>query len=176
MPKILPILLLSVILPTADVGTDLALIIKLYTGLNYQYFCDMNDDDENFNEYFDCQLIFGPDQYCTPEKVSNKNTVCRLKKSDSQYFCRTLVNTAYKDYIQCTQNATKYCSDPATNHNVCDAASHPKIASSLSFFFLLNYVSGLVTCVRLEGRKWIPFISALFIVYPQYCKKLKSNI
>ena len=33
LPKVLPILLLSVILPTADVGTDLALITKLYRGL-----------------------------------------------------------------------------------------------------------------------------------------------
>ena len=33
LPTILPILLLSVILPTADVGTDLALITKLYKGL-----------------------------------------------------------------------------------------------------------------------------------------------
>ena len=33
LPKVLPLLLLSVILPTADVGTDLALITKLYRGL-----------------------------------------------------------------------------------------------------------------------------------------------
>ena len=81
--KILPILLLSVILPTADVGTDLALITKLY------------------------KLDYG------------------------------------------------------------------KIASSLLFFFLLNYVMGLVTCIRLEGRKWVPLITALFIFYPQYCKELR---
>ena len=86
LPKVLPIILLSVILPTADVGTDLALITKLY-------------------------------------KLDNGNT-----------------------------------------------------ASSLLFFFLLNYVMGLVTCLRLEGRKWIPLITALFSFYPQYCKKLKSNI
>ena len=80
LPEVLPLLLLSVILPTADVGTDLALITKLYT------------------------------------------------------------------------------------------RSHPKMASSLLFFFLLNYVMGLVTCVRLEGRKWAPLIAALLNVYPQYCK------
>ena len=83
-PKILPIILLSVILPTADVGTDLILITKLYK------------------------------------------------------------------------------------------LSHPKTASSLLFFFLLNYMMGLVTCtcIRLEGRKWVPLVTALFIFYPQYCKKI----
>ena len=33
LPKVLPLLLLSIILPTADVGTDLALITRLYTGI-----------------------------------------------------------------------------------------------------------------------------------------------
>ena len=80
LPKVLPLLLLSVILPTADVGTDLVLITDLYRG------------------------------------------------------------------------------------------SHPKVASSLLLFFILNYVMGLVTCIRLEGRKWTALTAALFDVYPQYCK------
>ena len=124
MPKILPILLLSVILPTADVGTDLALIIKLYKGV---------------------AACFKPGE----------------RKENIQFQ---------------SQNETTYRSDPANNQNVCDVAgSHPKTASSLLFFFLLNYVIGLVTCIRLEGRKWAPLISALFDVYPQYCKILISN-
>ena len=41
------------------------------------------------------------------------------------------------------------------------------------FFFMLNYVIGLVTCVRREGRKWVPLLFALLIVYPQYGKLLK---
>ena len=86
LPKVLPLLLLSVILPTADVWTDLVLITKLY------------------------KLDYG------------------------------------------------------------------KIASSLLFFFLLNYVMGLVTCIRLEGRKWVPLITALLTFYPQYCKELILNI
>ena len=123
LPKVLPLLLLSVILPTADVGTDLALIANLYIGVN---------------------------------------TTC--------------IHEGTNDYEQCqTQGADNYCSDPASNQNVC-SGSHPKVASSLLFFFLLNYVMGLVTCIRLEGRKWVPLITALFIFYPQYCKELKSNI
>ena len=210
-PKILPIILLSVILPTADVGTDLVLIIKLYKGLAYcvesdgmrrdekeYYKCRKTNTDEyctpekvvnntvcgvsqydcvwkvwNYEEYWRCKNEVGPDQYCTSERVSNKkNTACRLKKSsDSQYFCRynEIWSSDWKDYRQCeAQGANKYCSDPARNHNVCDV-SHPKTASSLLFFFLLNYVMGLVTCIRLEGRKWVPLITALFIFYPQYC-------
>ena len=65
LPKVLPLLLLSVILPTADVGTDLALIIDLYTGLNTT--CVESDgirrDEE---EYEKCRNV-GADQYCSTE-------------------------------------------------------------------------------------------------------------
>ena len=163
LPKVLPLLLLSVILPTADVGTDLALITKLYKGVT----ACVNGDEE---EYWNCVNV-GPDKYCSNETVSNKNnTVCGLKdSSDSPYFCRH--PSDFKDYKQCeAQGVDKYCSDPASNHNVCDDGTHPKMASSLLFFLLLNYVMGLVTCIRLEGRKWVPLITALFNVYPQYCR------
>ena len=132
----------------------------------------------NYEEYRRCKDEVGPDQYCTPERVSNNNSVCRLKKSfESLYFCRNyeIWSSDWKDNRQCLfQNATSYCSDPARNQYVC--GSHPKTASSLLFFFLLNYVMGLVTCIRLEGRKWVPLITALFIFYPQYCKKLILKI
>ena len=169
LPKVLPILLLSVILPTADIGTDLTLITKLYKGLAACVHSDGMRRD--YNEWMKCRAS---DQYCTPERLS-KNPVCgRLKKSStSQYFCRSykIWSSDWKDYKKCwAQGANKYCSDPARNHYVC--GSHPKTASSLLFFFLLNYMMGLVTCIRLEGRKWVPLITALFIFYPQYCKKL----
>ena len=218
LPKVLPLLLLSVILPTADVGTDLALITRLYTGLTVcvrsesdgikqdyeeyrkceyevgadqyctpekvsnnsvcgvsQYYCYYYYYARGrWEEYKKCKYDVGPDQYCTPEKVSNNNnTVCGLKNSsDSQYFCRyySIWSTDWKDWDKCSvQGADKYCSDSTTNQNVCTTRSHPKTASSLLFFFLLNYIIGLVTCVRLEGS-WILLIFALFNVYPQYCK------
>ena len=165
LPTVLHLLLLSVILPTADVGTDLVLINKFYTG---RAACVNRDHVE----YWRCKDN-GPDQYCTPETVSNKNnTVCGLKdSSDSPYFCRH--PSDFKDYKQCeAQGGDKYCSDPASNPNVCFLSRHPKTASSLLFFFLLNYVMGLVTCIRLEGRKWVPLLFALLDVYPQYCKLL----
>ena len=234
LPKVLPLLLLSVILPTADVGTDLALIANLYTGVNTtcvisngmlrdyqeyekcyhdgpeqycnttekvsnktvcgysQYYCDGRS--EEYAEYEKCEYLVGPDQYCTPEKVSDN--VCGLKNSsyshydyyndysdshyeyyndysDSPYFCRDyrIWSSELKDYDQCeAQGVDNYCSDPANNQNVCGGGSHPRTASSLLFFFLLNYVMGLVTCWRLEGKKWVPLIAALLSVYPQYCK------
>ena len=212
-PKVLPLLLLSVILPTADVGTDLALITKLYTGLPVcvktdgvrrvvseytncdkapgqyctpekvsnktvcgvsQYDCDCSVRG-SWQEYEKCKYEVGPDQYCSHETVSNiNNTVCRLKNSsDSQYFCRhyKIWSSEWQDYKQCqAQGGDKYCSDPASNHNVCLFSPHAKTASSLLFFFLLNYVMGLLTCIRREGRKLVPLLAALFIVYPQYCK------
>ena len=216
--KTLPIILLSVILPTADVGTDFVLIIKLYKGVIDCVWTDEIRRDErewwkcndygadeycnlekvsnhtvcgvseydcewipwNDEEYVRCEEEVGPDQYCTPERVSNNNSVCRLKKSsDSQYFCRNyeIWSSDLEHYRWCeAKGANKYCSDPASNHNVCGVSiylSHPKTASSLLFFLLLNYVMGLVTCIRLEGRKWVPLITALFIFYPQYCKELR---
>ena len=171
LPKVLPLLLLSVILPTADVWTDLGLIADLYTGLPVCAWSDgMLRDYDEWSKCFDV----GPEQYCTPETVSTNNTVCGLKdSSDSPYFCRnyTLWSSEWKDYIQCRQGAEIYCSDPASNQNVCTRPiTHPKIASSLFFFFLLNYGMGLLTCWRLEGRQWVPLIAALLTVYPQYCK------
>ena len=222
LPKALPILLLSVILPTADVGTDLALITKLYKGLTAcgesgamkedyeewrkcekdrpekycnttekvskntvcgvsQYYCMEvnwrfeNEWLSNEKEYRKCQKEVGPDQYCTYSERVSRNSPCRrVGDGDSQYFCRYYIiwSSDRKDYSQCeAQGANKYCSDPASNQNVCNG-SHPKTASSLLFFFLLNYVMGLVTCIRLEERKWVPLITALFNLYPQYCKDL----
>ena len=129
LPKVLPLLLLSVILPTADVGTDFVLINKLYAGGNFT--C------------LDISLLLDNSVY---------------------------THNDWKDYEQCEEKgADKYCSNQTNNQNVC-SGSHPKIASSLLFFFLLNYIIGLVTCIRLEGRKWLPLIAAFLNVYPQYCK------
>ena len=77
LPKILPIILLSVILPTADVGTDLALITKLYKGLHDCVWSDGMGRD--WKEYSKCNPP-SPDQYCSTEKVSN-NTVCGVSQS-----------------------------------------------------------------------------------------------
>lgn len=204
LPKVLPLLLLSVILPTVDVGTDLALITRLFTGVGLcvdkerdkfrkceedkaeqycisvcgvsHYYCDQKS--LLYNEYLRCEEELGPDQYCTPEIVSNKsNTVCRMKdrspNSPARYFCRhyKIWSSDWKDYEKCSvQTVDKFCLD-ANNTNVCYKDTHPLTAGSLLFFFLLNYVMGLVTCVRLEGRNWFSLIAALFNVYPQYCKK-----
>ena len=117
------------------------------------------------------------------ETVSNRNnSVCGLKNSsDPQYFCRhyyKIWSRDHKDWDKCSaQGGDEYCSDPANNQNVCsDLLTHPKVASSLLFFFLLNYVMGLVTCVRLEGWKLVPLIAALINVYPQFCKETKTNL
>ena len=49
LPKVLPLLFLSVILPTADFVTDLALITKLYTGITACVWSDaMRRDQEEY--------------------------------------------------------------------------------------------------------------------------------
>lgn len=213
LPKVLPLLLLSVILPTADVGTDLALITKLYRGLEAecvqsdgmrrdeeeydkcnedpnqyctigkvssntlckptQYYCEFRGgSDGDWKEYYQCQHV-GPDQYCTTEReLSNKNTICIRGYNVYEYFCINfeIWSSDWKAFKKCqSQGADKYCSDPSSNQHVCpDPTTHPKLANSLLIFFLVNYVMGLVTCLRLEGRKWLPITAALFNVYPQY--------
>ena len=210
LPKVILILLLSVILPTADVGTDLALINQMYEGRTVcvdrdkneylkcddqgprqycykekisnnticgvsQYNCTYIKDNnkDNNKEFLKCHEKVGPDRYCTSENKTKG--VCVLKKSsDTPYFCRyyKIWSPDVKDLEQCgIDGAEKYCSNSASNTNLCSRLiSHPKTASALLFFFLLNYVMGLVTCLRLEGRKWLPLIAALFNLYPQFCK------
>ena len=86
-PAILPILLLSVILPTADVGTDLVLITKLYKGVTV---CERGSQ----KEWLKCEND-GAEKYCTPEKVSN-NTICGI----SQYDCDNWI-VYYEEYRRC---------------------------------------------------------------------------
>ena len=72
LPKVLPLLLLSVILPTFDIGSDLALITDLYTGITACVESTVASLDRK--ELRKCKDI-GPDQYCTLEKVSNGKTL-----------------------------------------------------------------------------------------------------
>lgn len=129
LPKVLPLLLLNVILPTAVVGSDLALITKLYTVAG-NVRCVWSDKMLFHESKWRACNILEADNFCTTEKVLNNNST-----------------------------------------DVC-GGSHPKLATSLLFFLVLNYLMGLVTCVRLEERKLVPLITALFNVYPQYCKEL----
>ena len=221
LPKVLPLLILSVILPTADVGTDLVLIIKLYRGVpgcvdqdreeykkcdkigadqyctperissntvcgvSRHYYCikEKGEQPEHQEEYKKCQKEGGPDQYCNVEIVNNltHSSVCGVKSDFSVTFqyCRhyEIWSNDTRDYKKCyTQGVDKYCSDPDSNCNVCVTTLYTETASALLFFVLLNYVIGLVTCMRLEGRKWFPLLFALLNVYPQYGKLLTINI
>ena len=62
LPKVLPLLLLSVILPTADVGTDLALITRLYTGLTACVRSESDGIKQDYEEYRKCEYEVGADQ------------------------------------------------------------------------------------------------------------------
>ena len=99
------------------------------------------------------------------------SSVCGLHSNGSQYCINYKTwSSDWKAFKQCkVHGGDKYCTDEKNNRNVC-GGSHPKTASSLLFFFLLNYIMGMVTCARLDGRRWIPWITVLFNVYPQYCK------
>ena len=115
LPKVLPILLLSVILPTADVGNDLALISKLCKGLPGCVFSDgMWREMKEYGKCYDDK----PDQYCTSDKVSN-NIVCGV----SQYDCDRL-NGNYEEYVRCQyeDGPDQYCTSErvsSKNNTAC---------------------------------------------------------
>ena len=71
------ILVLNILLPTADVITDLILIGKLYRGV---YKCKWSEEIE----YEKCRNV-GPEKYYSvyPKKVSNKSV-----RGLSHYYCR----------------------------------------------------------------------------------------
>ena len=115
LPKVLPLLFLSVILPTADVGTDLALITKLFKGL------PVCVDSDRIIEWKECTDngydVFPPFNnntldYCTPEKVSN--ALCGV----SFWFCDYMGGETIKtgpsngtEYSECEEAGPEnYCS------------------------------------------------------------------
>ena len=79
LPQILPILLLSVVLPTSDVGTDLLLVSRLYKGRGYTCVWSAGQRrDMDHNR--DC-INVGPERFCSAEKVSSG--VCGV----SRHYC-----------------------------------------------------------------------------------------
>ena len=71
LPKVLPLIVLSIILPTADIGTDIVLIKDLYEGLN---FCVKTDEmGQDQSEYWKCQYI-GPNKYCNSNSSRGEST------------------------------------------------------------------------------------------------------
>ena len=127
LPKVLPLLLLSVILPSADIWTDVVLIEKLYEGL---FFCTKSDGMDRIQmDYWKCEYR-GPYKYC----LNSNSSVCGMRSDGSQY-CRDykMWSDDWKAFDQCKdQGGDKYCSDGKNNKNVC-GGSHPLTASSLLF-------------------------------------------
>ena len=170
---VLIILVLNIILPTADVVTDLRLIVKLYRGVPV---CNRWTEGirRDRDEYRKCVRVRA-DKYCIGEKVSTE--LCGVgTDSDSKYECRDYWewSSDYQDYRQCDKSMVKsfygydtYCSDPATNKNVCDS-SHPKMATAMLIPFCLNYIFCFITFFRLGIDKKKTFIFPLLNHYPQF--------
>ena len=103
---VLIILVLYIILPTADVYTDLRLIMELYKGVP-----ECNKGTEKFirdtDEYYKCKAV-GADKYCMDGKVIDTG-VCEVNSNLEteeflQYYsCRnyTSWSSEYRDYQQC---------------------------------------------------------------------------
>ena len=168
---VLIILGLNIILPTADVITDLRLIEKLYRGL----FTECNDWTEGIrrdrNVYLKC-IEVGADQYCTEEKVST--AVCGVwTGSGSKYYCRYYRgwSSEYPDYEQCEEvGYDTYCSDPATNKGIC-RGDLQKATIAMLIPFCLNYIFCFITFFRQGTDKKKTFIFPLLNLYPQFGNK-----
>ena len=164
---VLIILVLNIILPTADVFTDLRLIEKLYRGVPM-----CNDDTERINhdedEYRKCDEV-GADQYCIGEKVST--AVCGVwTGSGSKYYCRYYRgwSSEYPDYEQCEEvGYDTYCSDPATNKGIC-RGDLQKATIAMLIPFCLNYIFCFITFFRQGTDKKKTFIFPLLNLYPQF--------
>ena len=171
LPAILPVLLLSVILPTGDVVSDFLLIMRMFRG-EEGYSCKCSEgliaDKE---EFYKCEKD-SSGQYCTNQDVSSSLVCVENRNSSSGYSCVSykIWSSQSADYENCTNsNASVYCSTPGHNPDIC-GKTHPRMASAMFLFFMLSYLMGLVTCCRLEGLKTASIISALFNAFPQYCR------
>ena len=148
---IFPVLTFSIILPTVDVATDLNLIIKLYIGT---FSC--NSSPEMTSQY---------DDYVKCLEHSHSSELCQNPRENNRQFI---------EYDRCRSDSFKYCSnrDNETGTYCGKYETHPRFASSLLTFFLINYVVCLLTFVRLEENKKVSFIFPLLSLYPQYGESL----
>ena len=96
--KVIPLLFLSVILPTLDVGTDLALITVLFKRV---VLCVDLDKEE----WLKCTKNEA-DQYCSSKETVSNSTVCGV----SPYYCEGN-NTDQKEYKKCEEQIgpDQYC-------------------------------------------------------------------
>ena len=156
---IFSVFLLSILLPSVDVYTDLNLVYNLYVGT---YSCNTTSEMKmQWKEYENCLTThYTSDQCPHPRNSSEK----------------------FKDYDLCRQDSFKYCtSNSSRTKGFCSKTTenHPRIASSLLSFFMINYIVCMLTFFRLvkDRKDRIKlFIFPLLNVYPQYSEySLKSS-
>ena len=79
---------------------------------------------------------------------------------------------ADREYYSCLDDPTRYCTDPTTNHDICDSGSYRWFAVMLMVPFVLNYIASFITWWRLERNKKFSFIFALLNLYAPYGEDL----
>ena len=150
---VLIILVLNIILPTADIVTDLRLIEKLYRGV---HMCS----DGTWEIWSPCN-----DPITLPKRTD----------SDSQYYCRYVHpkdwDRKYLAYWRCEKEGPKtFCSDPSRNNvDICGKhVTHRMMATAMFIPFCLNYIFCFITFFRLGTDKKKTFIFPLLNLYPQF--------
>ena len=149
---ILIILVLNIILPTADVATDLKFIEELFRGVAGCF------QTEKIKSYFEAD-VEGKCRHVGVIYTGRHPELCSQYRNWS---------SEYENLLKCRRNGSdNYCSDPASNKNVC-SASHPNMATAMLIPFCLNYIFCFIAFFRLGTDKKKTFIFPLLNLYPQF--------
>ena len=162
---ILVISVVYILLPTADVVTDLILIVKLYRA----HECKWSDGIiKNWWEYEKCRTFVGPDQYCSNGR--ERRSLCGVRNdSETKYYClgSWILSSEYKDYEQCDgEGYDNYCTNIGNNPDIC--GGRPYMATAMLVPFSLNYIFCFIAFFNQEMNKKSTFIFPLLNLYPQF--------
>ena len=193
-----PVIVLNLILPTADIVSDLLTVIKLYVGAYGCYRSDLV-----LEQYNACEN--NPMEYCTNSTSTigeqHQHAWCQLSGDNETYTCNGFHNL----WKKCRANPRGFNEDPENvdapfTHGIL---RHPKFATILlgklqthitnqkkgyiyeihsfhyiyifysvfcSVPFVLSYLMSFFIWLKLEKNKKSTFLFALFSLYPQLGK------
>ena len=160
---VLVFVLLSILLPSLDVITDLLMVEKLFTG-NYGCVNPMWWS-QHYQQWQNC--LKDPENYCSENR--SFNSTCLLNTEGIvRYECRDpeLWSPHYRQWHYCLDSPETFRQGHEAEH-VCQFQSHPMFGLSLLVPCLINYFLCFLTWWRLDTMKMKTFIFPLLNLYPQ---------
>ena len=136
-----PVIVLNLILPTADIVSDLLTVIKLYVGAYGCYRSDLV-----FEQYNTCKN--NPLEYCTTNTSTigeqHQHAWCQLSEGNETYTCNGFDHL----WDKCRANPRGFSEDPenvdsSITHGIL---RHPKFATMLlGKFYIITYILSTLT-------------------------------